>query len=465
MQYHLYERMTEKKKIIILILSCVTMLICLCGIQYSLVMNTFYLTKDKYKTEVTQLVNDAEKNKNIRALLNKSNADIEQLFYAISAHKIDKRSFLRQLDSITRHYEENMRRYFRQAAKDKTALKVVLYKLTFTDVLLHERTSADTLIGANKKLEALKENQDDYTDLNIFRSSTADLGPRIQRKNPDRYPRLTYERTEHIRVTDWKKEVFWRMFVQTVFATAIFFSMVFLFYTIIRVLIRQRKLGEMKTDFANNISHELKTPLSSIGIIAKSLLRTEITHDPETVAELAELLQRQQAKMELTFNRIMETTLAEKGVISTYVTDLTAFLNNYAAADADNGKQTFYEIEQKEMVITTNMLVIENALDNLLENAKKYSAPESKINVRAYAGQSQYHIEVTDQGRGIEKKYQKLIFEKFYRITEKDLHTVKGLGLGLFLSQQSLKHIHADLRLKASSAEGSTFTITLNYGH
>lgn len=453
--------MTERKKMILLIFSCIIMLVSLCGIQYSLIMNTFHLTKDKYETEIKQLIDNAESRKNMISLLNKSNNDIQKIFNAIANKKIEQTQFLIKLDSIKKGYEKNMRQYLRKVAKTNTALRDIKYNLIFSNMILHLHGSSDTLIVPDKMVEGIRKNPDNYSDINILRISSADLGSPFVKQNEIRISGLTYDRAELIHIAKWREPVFWRMLLQTIFATVILFIVVLLFYLIIRSMIKQRKLGEMKTDFANNISHELKTPLSSISIIVDSLKRTEIRADPGAVADLTEILHRQQVKMEHTFERIIETTFPENKPVNIYKTDLTTFLNNYANANVNTTHYISYEIEQQARIIETNTLVLENALDNLIENAKKYSLTGSKINIKAYTDITHYHIEISDQGKGIEKKYQKLIFSKFYRITEHNLHTVKGLGLGLFLSQKALKQINAVLALKQSSNEGSTFTIIL----
>jgi two-component system phosphate regulon sensor histidine kinase PhoR len=102
---------------------------------------------------------------------------------------------------------------------------------------------------------------------------------------------------------------------------------------------------------------------------------------------------------------------------------------------------------------------LEKALNNLIDNAVKYSAEGTVISLKAYADGDNYFISVSDQGPGIASRYQNHIFEKFCRIPEQNRHTVKGLGLGLYISRAAIEQSGGSLNLTSSQGQGCTFTI------
>lgn len=244
-------------------------------------------------------------------------------------------------------------------------------------------------------------------------------------------------------------------------AILLILAVIVLFYLVFRAMIRQKKLAGIKTDFANNITHELKTPLTSVGLVLKSLDRPEVQGDKQKTAELLATLKRQHEKIQQTVDFVLESAMEAHPEIHKQATDIAAYLQNYV----DDLRIADHLLEPNVIPATqpviTNTQLLDKILNNLVENAVKYSPVGSVIILKGYPSGLHYFIEVADQGPGIASDHQVNLFDKFFRVPEDNKHTVKGLGLGLYLSRKAAIAMGANLNLKSTSGAGCVFTLEL----
>ena len=234
-------------------------------------------------------------------------------------------------------------------------------------------------------------------------------------------------------------------------------------------MLEERRLSQLKTDFINNMTHELKTPLSTIAIATKTMANPAIIEDKEKVESMAKMIGRQNKYLSQQINHLLEVSMWEKGQFELERTEFE--LKPYLEALAEAFR---WECKDKNLTLSEDYDGIDDlsvfwdetqmtmAIHNLLVNGAKYCNSDPLIELTAKKGQDLI-IEVHDNGIGISKEQQKHIFDKFYRVHTGNIHKVKGLGLGLFYVKQIVGAHKGEILLKSKINSGSTFTIKIPY--
>lgn len=271
---------------------------------------------------------------------------------------------------------------------------------------------------------------------------------------------------QRIQVPNSEILVLRRMWVLIVGSVVVFLFVIGLLYYSIKNLITQKNIAEVKTDFINNVTHELKTPLATLGIATKSLRNPVIRADREAFDKTLSIVERQHLRLQKLIDQVLTKSLKaeELSLHKEQVSDNDFFKNlladfetatQHASLEIDN------QIYPQEVLLRIDRFHLTTALFNILENAVKYGKDQVKILVKSYMHQGQYLIEIKDQGIGISLKDQKAIFDKFYRAQTGNVHTVKGLGLGLYFTHQIITAHGGTISLTSLKGEGTTFIITL----
>lgn len=241
------------------------------------------------------------------------------------------------------------------------------------------------------------------------------------------------------------------------------------FVITLKNMLEERRLSLLKTDFINNMTHELKTPLSTIAIATKTMANPAILEDKEKVASMAQMISRQNKYLSMQINHLLEVSMWEKGQ---FELDRKEFeLKPYLQALAEAFR---WECKDKNLTLTEKYDGIDGlnvcwdetqmttAIHNILVNSAKYCNTNPIIELNAKRDNI-LTIEIRDNGIGISKEQQKHIFDKFYRVHTGNIHKVKGLGLGLFYVKQIVEAHKGEILLKSKINSGSTFTIKIPY--
>ncbi len=243
----------------------------------------------------------------------------------------------------------------------------------------------------------------------------------------------------------------------------------FVFIITLINMLEERRLSQLKTDFINNMTHELKTPLSTIAIATKTMGKSSVLDDKEMVASMAEMIGRQNKYLSKQINHLLEVSMWEKGQfeIDKKEFELKPYLQALTEAFRWECKEkNLTLIEEYEGIDDLNVFwdetQINMAIHNILVNGAKYSNGDPVINFRVRKEQ-ELIIEIQDNGIGISKEQQKHIFDKFYRVHTGNIHKVKGLGLGLFYVKQIVESHKGEVFVKSKKKSGSTFTIKIPY--
>lgn len=229
---------------------------------------------------------------------------------------------------------------------------------------------------------------------------------------------------------------------------------------------RQKFLAEIQKDFVNNFTHEFKTPLAVMKISSEVLLQDKILQQPERLRQYAMIIQNQTMHLQKQVERLLQVATTERRElpIQKRTMELNGMVQEAIAKiqPLAQEKKAVLELElpEQETEIQADRAHLELAVVNLLENALKY-APEPRIIVSAGKENDHIFISVKDNGIGIDKKYHKRLFEKFYRVPTGDVHNVKGFGLGLSFVKRIIDAHHGEITINSIPGIGTEFKLLL----
>jgi signal transduction histidine kinase len=233
-----------------------------------------------------------------------------------------------------------------------------------------------------------------------------------------------------------------------------------------RNLMEEKRLSNLKTDFINNMTHELKTPLSTITVAGKTLEMVQIRKDDAKILETARLIGKQSVHLNQLINMILEISMWERTQfqLDKRTVEIEEFMNDVVDS-FKSGMGNNASINQKYNFsgtkIDLDVLYFTTLLNNLLSNAVKYSDKVPVIDVEGFTQDNNVCIKVADNGIGINKNDQKHIFDKFYRASTGNIHKFKGLGLGLYYVKKIAEAHGGDVTVSSKPGKGSTFTVTI----
>ncbi len=242
--------------------------------------------------------------------------------------------------------------------------------------------------------------------------------------------------------------------------------LVFFGYTL-AVILRQKRLSEIKTDFINNMTHELKTPIATIALSSEMLLRNDFSNDEEKLKRYAGIIHKENKRLETQVERVLNVAKLDKEhlVLSKELMDIHELLEeaqeNINFNQSEQGVKVELNLNAESGAINADPVHITNVIYNLLDNAVKYCEIIPEIKVSTRTDKKGIVIEFTDNGIGMKREELKLIFDKFYRIPTGNLHNVKGFGLGLYYVRLIIQEHGGTIDVKSQVGKGTTFTIWL----
>jgi two-component system phosphate regulon sensor histidine kinase PhoR len=251
------------------------------------------------------------------------------------------------------------------------------------------------------------------------------------------------------------------------FLGAIVFTSIILFcfaYTI-NVIFRQKKLSSMKTDFINNMTHEFKTPIATISLAADSITSPLIAGKADKVSRFANIIKQENKRMNSQVEKVLQMALLDKRDFSLNISDVNmhdiiqnAVENITLQVEKKDGKAEA-QLEASNPMVQGDATHISNIINNLLDNANKYSPEQPEIIVQTQNVPNGLEVQIKDHGIGMNKEQRKHIFDKFYRVHTGDLHDVKGFGLGLSYVKAMITAHQGQIDVKSELGKGSTFTL------
>ena len=251
-------------------------------------------------------------------------------------------------------------------------------------------------------------------------------------------------------------------------STIVFLVLIFFGFSL-ATIIKQKRLSEVITDFINNMTHELKTPIATISLSSEMIMRLETDDDLEKAKKYAGIIFKENKRLETQVERVLNistldtenTTLNKKSL--DFHELLVEVKDTFDFNQLANGGKILIENNASVFTIQADPIHITNVVYNLLDNAVKYSTTKPVISITTKNERNHLVIEIKDNGIGIRKEDLKMIFDKFYRVSTGNIHDIKGFGLGLFYVKLIINEHNGSIDVKSKLGEGSTFTIKLPY--
>ena len=257
--------------------------------------------------------------------------------------------------------------------------------------------------------------------------------------------------------------------MRTPFITSVILILVVLIlsWQTILALQKEKEIAEHTTDFLNNMTHEFKTPLTNIALAGKMIIKDSNIVQENKIKHYSEIILEENEKLKLQVEQVLSMTALERGEIPLQKEPL-----DFHQLIAYSLKRLSIQMESKHGHVKLNMNAerfvimgdkthLTNALCNLFDNAIKYAKEKPELTVHTSNSNQNLIVVISDRGIGIEKKYQKKVFDKFFRVPTGDVHNVKGFGIGLAYIKAIIELHAGTIEVESQNENGTAFTITL----
>jgi signal transduction histidine kinase len=241
------------------------------------------------------------------------------------------------------------------------------------------------------------------------------------------------------------------------------------FLLTVYLVVRQKKLTELKNDFINNMTHEFKTPISTISIAAQMLSDTNLPKSNETYERLSGVIYSETTRLRYQVEKVLQMSLYEGGNIALKQQTLDAndiidgVVQTFNIKVTQNGGEIDKNLDADKSMVKADEMHFTNIIFNLMDNAVKYKRDDVPLHLEVSTKNDADHlyIRISDNGIGIQKDDLKRVFDKFYRVHTGNTHNVKGFGLGLAYVHKMVQLHRGTIKATSEYGRGTTFTITL----
>ena len=252
------------------------------------------------------------------------------------------------------------------------------------------------------------------------------------------------------------------MVIPTIILTAL---LVIIFTYTIMIILRQKKLSTIKNDFINNMTHELKTPISTISLASQMLHDDSFSNTPKSVENLSGIILQESKRLSFQVEKVLQMAVFNEGRLKLrfkefHINDLIInVVKNFEIKVKNKGGKLTTEFLDDDDLIKGDEIHITNVMFNLLDNAVKYSKEAPVINIKAENKNGWLMISVKDNGIGIPKEHLEQIFERFFRVPTGNVHDVKGFGLGLHYVKKIIESHNGKIKAESVINKGTKFVI------
>ncbi len=261
------------------------------------------------------------------------------------------------------------------------------------------------------------------------------------------------------------KSLFWNIVTSIVFTIIILAA----FYLTVRTMLRQKKMGEIKNDFINNMTHEFKTPIATISLAVDAMRNEKVIDDRDKMNYFSSIIKEENQRM----NRQVETILkasqlerqqAELNMKPVHVHEIIKdVVDNFTLQLEDKKGKAELILNAQNDLVEADEVHLSNMVNNLVDNALKYAKENVPplVKLTTHATPKNFVMKIEDNGIGMNRETLKRIFERFYRAHTGNLHNVKGFGLGLSYVETMVEAHGGDIKADSTLGKGSTFIIEL----
>lgn len=253
-----------------------------------------------------------------------------------------------------------------------------------------------------------------------------------------------------------------------ILSSSLFFLMVVAaFMLTFQIIFKQKKLSDMKTDFINNMTHELKTPIATISIASEMLRDNSISSSEENRSKYAGIIFEENKRLYNHVEQVLQLARLEKGELQLYLEDrdihqiIETTVNRFQLILQELDGKIELNLNAVHSIFRVDEMHFTNVINNLIDNAIKYNDKTPLIKINTLNVPIGIQIEVIDNGVGLTKEDQQKIFDKFYRVSKGNVHDTKGFGLGLSYVKSIIEKHNGEIKVESKLKEGSKFTILL----
>lgn len=240
----------------------------------------------------------------------------------------------------------------------------------------------------------------------------------------------------------------------------------FFIYTLL-VILKQRRLSEVQRDFINNMTHEFKTPISTIALSSEVLTGPDIAQTPERLKRYASIIQQESNRLQQQIDRVLQMARLDRDQVQLVKEQVSVHrllreaVDSLTLAMQERGGTFSLNLNAEDDIVLADPLHLGNVFFNLLDNAIKYTTASPHVELRTATENHELIISIADNGIGIAKENHKHVFDRFFRVSTGNRHDVKGFGLGLHYVRQMVVKQGGHIALQSEVGRGSTFTIRL----
>ena len=458
-----------KKKINILIITAILTLLALTSIQAYLIYNTYELKKKAFLNETSEAIGRIDDE--VELVIETAEIwgqQFAELLWEYRFKDLEKE----ELINILRQDKDSLSKVFNRLYQDEVKKSNLGYEIQFKkniySIIILDSIANDTVFAFNED-NPIFILGDNFNEKEGYRVSQARFETDFTQADENGIERTFEFRVmtrDRMSIAAWKRIVLRRMAGLLAASALVFLFVMGLFYYSIKNLIKQKKVADVKTDFINNITHELKTPLATLSLASKSLKQKKILDSPKAFENTLGILDRQNSRLQKLIDQVMTNSLGSEELVlnKEQIVDNDYFKNRIDDFELSVQSQDLTiqrNIEPKEVMLRIDTFLFTTALFNILENAVKYGKESIEISINTKLMNNHYEIEISDNGIGIQAEKQKEIFEKFYRVASGNVHNVKGLGLGLYYAKQIIDSHGGSIEVKSDLDKGTTFTIII----
>jgi two-component system, OmpR family, phosphate regulon sensor histidine kinase PhoR len=251
------------------------------------------------------------------------------------------------------------------------------------------------------------------------------------------------------------------------FSSFVLLVVIIFFAYALFIILKQKRLSEIQKDFINNMTHEFKTPISTIALSTEVLKNPNIISQPERLLNYTTIIEKENTRLKQHVERVLQMARLDKEDIGLKKEQIDIHLliheavktNSYALTEKNGNVEL--DLAAENFIIEGDRLHLTNVFNNLIDNALKYSSAHPEIKIQTANVSGSLTIAVTDNGIGISAENQKRVFQKFYRVPTGNLHDVKGFGLGLSYVKTIVEAHKGVIKLDSELGKGSSFKISL----
>lgn len=451
--------MKMKQRINFIISIAVIVLIALLAIQYYLVKTTYDYKVAQFRLEVKEKLSKTTNNYSDvdSTLLLKKDFLYQQVAENYLIDKKYRSKIKKQL--LENHFEleltHRLQKEFEKEFPDhKIDFAIVLNKF----ILFDNNKKSDTIFAEKPYIEnKMCGNLASLDDAFLIRNYVGTTSSNNIKYN---YKLLT-EDSLYVSVKNWETIVLKRMMLILILAFSSIVTLIILFVITIKALLKQKKISDIKTDFINNITHELKTPLTTLSVSTKILERKEVRENELKYNQLLSTINRQNERLQSLIDQVMTNSLGFEEIELQKETVKTNLLINDIVNDFKISQNHIELVTdfKSETLLKLDKFHFTTAIINVLDNAVKYGA--QTIYISTSIQNNIFQISIKDDGIGISKNKQNLLFDKFYRVEQGNIHNTKGLGLGLFYVDQIIKAHKGSIHLVSDLGKGTQLTFSI----